>query len=75
MFAEDPWPLPWYLRSVEARYWKSVMPVHHTDMVIVSESLRETAEANLGAAYDMTYYGQRPGVLLAVFTRRQEPRH
>jgi uncharacterized protein (TIGR03663 family) len=72
--ADQQWPLPWYLRSFgRVGYWTSVAAAGDIDavpIVIASRHNADVIERTAGEAFQVEYYGLRPGVLLTVFIDR-----
>ena len=73
--AHDTWPLPWYLRGYRrVGYWQDAeqLPDHPSPaLVIASTEAGELLEARFDSEkYLVEYYGLRPGVLLALYIRR-----
>ena len=73
VIADDPWPLPWYLRRFNrVGYWEKMpqdprAPVVNTSPVI-AESLAGLA-SDTDTPYRMYHYGLRPGTILVVCVR------
>lgn len=68
----DYWPLPWYLRDFpETGYWNDVPENPDAAIVIASTELEEALTKRLSGTYQQEYFGLRPGVLLAVYTRTE----
>ncbi|MFQ5654749.1 MAG: flippase activity-associated protein Agl23 [Planctomycetota bacterium] len=82
VIAEDPWPLPWYLRRLEAvGYWEEPPEDPSAPVVIFDVRLGSTIEEWLPGGSVAASYGLRPGALLQVhveaslleaFTRTEE---
>lgn len=67
VIAEDPWPLPWYLRRFErVGYWEEPPADPDAPVVVVSERLEPRLPARFRdpAAYQVNVYGLRPDVRL-----------
>lgn len=74
---EETWPLPWYLRRFgKVGYWTSPeaaakdVPAGQAPVVISSAAFAGDLAAALGDAYEQTFYGLRPEVVLSLFVRR-----
>jgi len=74
---EETWPLPWYLRAYgRVGYWTSPGPalaftgLGEAAVIITSAGFADEVAANLGDAYEQTFYGLRPEVVLSLFIRR-----
>jgi len=69
--APEYWPLPWYLRDYKnAGYWGRVIDTQ-APVVISSKDQAWDLKDRLGPAYQFVrFYDLRPGVTLAVFTRK-----
>lgn len=76
VLANDPWPLPWYLRRFPmVGYWtKSTKPkqLPATDLLIIESGIAADMESKELEGWRPTIFGQRPGVLLILY-RRNEP--
>jgi uncharacterized protein (TIGR03663 family) len=69
--AKEYWPLPFYLREYQARFWESPKP--DAAFVIANPSQgAELAEA-LGDGWTRTGYDLRPGVRLELWSRASPP--
>jgi len=72
----DCWPLPWYLRRLEAvGYWEGVadddrLIAGPTPVVITTLDLHRAVESRLRGDYHVSYYGLRPDVPLLVYVER-----
>ncbi|MBP1660528.1 MAG: putative rane protein [Candidatus Aminicenantes bacterium] len=74
---DETWPLPWYLRTFgRVGYWTSPGPAlvfsgaGEPAVVISSAGFSEEIGAALGESYDLRFFGLRPEVPLALFTKR-----
>jgi uncharacterized protein (TIGR03663 family) len=74
---DETWPLPWYLRKYgRVGYWASLktatkdVPAGKASVVITASSFAGETAAKLGEAYEQTFYGLRPEVVLSLFVRR-----
>ena len=69
--APDYWPLPWYLRDYgDAGYWGRIIDTQ-APVVISSKLQAWDVKDRLGPAYQFVrLYDLRPGVTLALFTRK-----
>jgi hypothetical protein len=74
--ADDPWPLPWYLRRLPrvgypqdfAEYWNALAPGQPPPAVVIAaEAYVEPLNDTLGQTHRREVYGLRPGVLLTAF--------
>lgn len=68
--ADDPWPLPWYLRRLErVGYWTNLAGAPRDAPVIVADAALEDAlAARLGERYEAHAYGLRPGARILVYS-------
>ena len=70
--AENPWPLPWYLRHLpNVGYWEQTPPHPDAPVVIVANLQQAEVEANLQGNYEVHHYGLRPDVVLSVHVERE----
>ncbi|HEY1205177.1 MAG: flippase activity-associated protein Agl23 [Bryobacteraceae bacterium] len=71
LVAPEYWPLPWYLRDYRnAGYWGHIVPTQ-APVVISSKDQAWELKDRLGPAYQFVrFYDLRPGVTLALFTRK-----
>ncbi len=69
--APEYWPLPWYLRDYKnAGYWGRIVDTQ-APVVISSKDQAWDLKDRLGPAYQfIRFYDLRPGVTLALFTRK-----
>jgi uncharacterized protein (TIGR03663 family) len=69
--APEYWPLPWYLRDYKnAGYWGAIVATQ-APVVICSKDQSWDLKDRLGPAYQfIRFYDLRPGVTLALFTRK-----
>jgi len=66
--ADDPWPLPWYLRKVpQVGYWRPGDPMPRADFLILDVGEANRLESQMGG-WRPHIYGQRPGVLLLLYS-------
>jgi predicted membrane-bound mannosyltransferase len=67
----EQWPLPWYLRDFRrVGYWTSLAEaggIEGVPVTIASQRYAEIIERAAGDAFEIEYYGLRPGTLLTVF--------
>ncbi|MCH7702136.1 MAG: TIGR03663 family protein [Planctomycetes bacterium] len=72
VIAENPWPLPWYLRRLErVGYWDAEPPTDvDAPVVIVSDTFRSRVEERMHNDYHLSHYGLRPDVVLLVYVDR-----
>ncbi|MCH7721318.1 MAG: hypothetical protein IH988_10090 [Planctomycetes bacterium] len=72
VIAENPWPLPWYLRRLErVGYWDAEPPADvDAPVVIVSDSYRSSVEQCMLNDYHLSHYGLLPDVVLLVYVDR-----
>ena len=70
--APEYWPMPWYLRDYKhVGYQGRVIPTTNDDIIIASDKQQAEMQASLGARYQQIgTYSMRPGVTLALYTRR-----
>ncbi len=73
----ETWPLPWYLRRFgQVGYWTSIAPARRDigaarpGVVITSAAFNDEVAADLGDAYEQSFYGLRPEIVLSLFVRR-----
>ncbi len=65
--ADDPWPLPWYLRSLPmVGYWRPGDPVPDSDFVILDAAEARRLESQL-VGWRPRIFGQRPDVVLLMY--------
>ena len=73
--ADQQWPLPWSLRDFRRiGYWTRLVDageIEGVPIVIASRRNAEIIERTAGDAFQIEYYGLRPGVLLTVFIDRE----
>jgi uncharacterized protein (TIGR03663 family) len=71
---DETWPLPWYLRRfTRVGYWTGVEEAGElgdAGAVVSSAAFAEEIGERLGDGFELTYYGLRPEVLLALFVKR-----
>ncbi len=68
--AEEYWPLPWYLRSLDrVGYWNERPPRLVAPVIVLSRPISAEARAELEATHRSTFAGLRPGVLVVVWFR------
>jgi uncharacterized protein (TIGR03663 family) len=65
--AKEYWPLPFYLRQYQARFWDTPKP--DAAFVIANPSQRDELEEALGSGWTRTRYDLRPGVRLELWSR------
>jgi len=71
VFADDPWPLPWYLRGfARVGYWENVPPEPDAPVMIVAPELEASLAPLLTHESQVNHYGQLPGRTLAVYVER-----
>lgn len=74
VIAQDPWPLPWYLRRMErVGYWsdpKEALEPPEAPVVVSSLENAPIVEEHLGKGYLSEYYSQRPEVHVVLFIER-----
>ena len=72
VIAENPWPLPWYLRRLERiGYWDANPPTDvDAPVVIVSDAFRSSVEPRMLKDYHLSHYGLLPDVILLVYVDR-----
>jgi uncharacterized protein (TIGR03663 family) len=71
--ADEQWPLPWYLRTMEhVGYWTDVRdaPDLTAPVIVSSVAHVEMLDAALGDRYVSEFFGLRPDVLLTVYVER-----
>jgi len=70
--ADDPWPLPWYLRKfTKVGYYAEVpfdLGAGHPQVVIAAQEVQEEVAAKLKGRYQQEIFGRRPRVFLVVNT-------
>jgi uncharacterized protein (TIGR03663 family) len=72
VIADDPWPLPWYLRRFErVGYWEAPPPHPDAPVVIVASNLIAGLPAHFEKDYKISFYGLRPDIQLAVYVKRE----
>jgi len=64
LFAKDAWPLPWLLRDRSVDEWNSTEIERNMEVIITD---RERIEL---IGYQLNIYGQRPGVFLYLYIRK-----
>jgi len=71
---DETWPLPWYLRGfARVGYWTegaAAGKLEDASIVVTSAAESEAAVRELGERYQMSFYGLRPEVVLALFVRQ-----
>lgn len=71
---DETWPLPWYLRRfARVGYWTDVEEAGElgdADVVIASAAFADEIGGRLSEGFQLTYYGLRPEVVLALFVKR-----
>jgi uncharacterized protein (TIGR03663 family) len=68
--SKDYWPLPFYLRPYEARFWGTSRDVELNAPIVIAEAgQREELAQRLGEGWSATKYGLRPGVVLELWVR------
>ena len=68
VLADDPWPLPWYLRKVpQVGYWRPRDPMPPADFLILDTEEASRLEPQING-WRPLIYGQRPGVLLLLYS-------
>lgn len=72
VIAQNPWPLPWYLRRLErVGYWDAEAPTDvDAPVVIVSDTFRSSVEEGMLNDYHLSHYGLLPDVVLLVYVDR-----
>ncbi len=73
VIADNPWPLPWYLREFErVGYWEQAPDNPDAPVVIVSAELEPAVGTRLHARYhdQVMHYGLRPGEVLSVYVQQ-----
>jgi uncharacterized protein (TIGR03663 family) len=72
VIADDPWPLPWYLRRLSrVGYWEEVPPEPDAPVIIVGAELQEQLEARLKGDYIFSSKGLRaPNVVLWLYVEQ-----
>ncbi len=69
--AEDPWPLPWYLRRLtRVGYWESLPPPAGAPIIILSTTL-PAPPPGFCPDCQVSTYGLRPDVQLSVYVQRE----
>jgi len=72
VIAENPWPLPWYLRHfTRVGYWPVVPAEPDADIVLASHTLEAQLIPRLRGAYNTEYYGLRRDEILLRCVRRE----
>jgi uncharacterized protein (TIGR03663 family) len=72
VIADDPWPLPWYLRRFErVGYWEAPPPDPDAPVVIATNNLAAGLPANFEKDYKVSFYGLRPDIQLSVYVKRE----
>ena len=67
MLADDPWPLPWYLRKVpQVGYWRPGDSLPPADFLILDAEEAIRLEPQI-TGWRPLIYGQRSGVLLLLY--------
>lgn len=71
---DETWPLPWYLRRFErVGYWAAIAQagdLRDAPAVIASAAFADAVGQSLGGGYRSTFYGLRPEIVLALFSRQ-----
>jgi uncharacterized protein (TIGR03663 family) len=68
VIADDPWPLPWYLRRFpKVGYWQQVPRNPSAPVVIAAEDTVSWLNDHLGPSHNREFYGIRRGVHLVVY--------
>lgn len=68
--AEEYWPLPWYLRSLDrVGYWNERPPQLIAPVIILSRPISATAQGELELTHVPVFAGIRPGVLIVAWFR------
>ena len=71
---ENPWPLPWYLRTFPQVGWWERLPDGRVDLdapvLMVDENLEEALTKRLTQTYQISLYGLRPNETVAVYVRQ-----
>jgi len=72
VIAENPWPLPWYLRRLDrVGYWDGAPPIDvDAPVVVVSDTFRADVEQRMVNDYHVSHYGLLPDVVLLVYVDR-----
>lgn len=71
VISENCWPLPWYLRRLtQVGYWESAPEDCDAAVVICPARDESEVATRLRGAYQVSYYGLRPDVAMAVFVER-----
>jgi len=65
--AKEYWPLPFYLREYQARFWST--PKDDARFVIANPAQRDELEKTLGSGWTRTSYDLRPGARLELWSR------
>ncbi len=71
---DETWPIPWYLRGyTRVGYWTDIEEagdLGDAEAVIASAAFVDAISERLGDGYQLSYFGLRPEVLLALFVKR-----
>lgn len=71
VISDNSWPLPWYLRGFErVGYWETPPEDCDAAMVICDARAEADVALRMRGEYQVSYYGLRPDVVLAVFVER-----
>jgi len=69
VMADDPWPLPWYLRSYpQVGYWRPGDAMPEADIVILDQAEAERLQLE-SKGWRPSIFCQRPGALLLIYER------
>jgi hypothetical protein len=72
VIAADPWPLPWYLRQYpQVSYWQPGQTVGQADFYITSTDAANQY-ANQLQNFHADFFGERPGVLILLWSRESQ---
>ena len=74
VISREYWPLPWYLRKrPEAGYWTEPPADCDGALVFADAAQADAVRSRLRGKYQESFLGLRPGFVLVVFTRREDP--